>query len=150
MLVRYKLLKVFWMYCDSIGLLMLDVMRMGLKLDEWQRINQLVVLFLLLHNKDIFSFPNAHVNDVICVLMSLIDSIGLTWIDRIDFMLFSVFYLRWHVSIKWVKLDWERRKRWREAREREKIKSIFLSLYIFTLRKRSNIFLSVVLSEPPT
>ena len=149
MLVRYQLLKVLCMYCDVVGLLKLDVMRMGLKLHEWQRIDQLVVLFLLLHNKDIFSFPNAHVNDVICVFMNLIDSIFLIWIYHIAFMFFFVFCLPWQLSIKRVKLDWERRKQRREPRRSEHITSRFLSLYLFILRKRSDIFLFVVLSEPP-
>ena len=81
--------------------------------------------------------------------MSLIDSICLTWIDRISFMLFFVFCFPWQVSIKRVKLDWERWKWRREARESENITSRFLSLYLFILRKRSYIFLSVVVSEPP-
>ena len=150
MMVRSQLLEVLYMYCDAARLFMLDAKRMEFKLDEWQRIDHLVVLFLLLHNKENFSFPNARVNDVICVLMSLIDSNFLTWIDRIAFMLFSIFCFPWQVSIKWVKLDWERRKRRREAREREQITSRFLSLYLFTLRKWPNIFIYIFLSEPPT
>ena len=138
------------MCCDAVGLLMPYVMRMGIKLYEWRRIDQLVELFLLLHNKESFSFPNACVNDVICVFMNLIDPIFSTWIDCIYFMFLSIFYFPWQVLIKRVKLDWERRKRQRKVRENKHITSRFLSLYLFTLRKISYIFLSVVLSEPPT
>ena len=117
---------------------------------EWHRIDKMVVLLLLLHNKYICSFPNACVNDVICVFMNLINSIYLNWIDNIAFMLFFIFYFPLQVSIKWVQYDWERRKWWREAREREHITSRFFSLYLFTLRKMSDICISIVLSEPPT
>ena len=66
------------------------------------------------------------------------------------YFLYVVFVLclPWQVSIKQVKVDWERWKQRREERKSEHITSRFSSLYLFILRKRSDIFISIILSAP--